>query len=334
MSPRNQRLLRPASLLLLVASGVCTACGKTNDPTSTDTTGAGGNGGNANNAGNAGTGSGSTGDAFTTTVGVTTAGVVGSGGGTTTGSGGSGGSGGDSSCAPAERLIEGCYSMDAGGAGEGGLAGAAGAGSIDPCWSEDAPRHCDASFEGELRQVGRRIDASWCDNTLFGDLTNPSVDSRQWLVIDSGDAALRVAIGGPSGELDVEVGDTVRAELRRGYYFEDFDWGSRLTLTKNDVLLAVLNDGFPVDDVDQYGDLSLSWGAKLCERPYDGACTFIAHNLDLVWEEDGGVSVAPYSSQQLGPFEIRTEGNFIVNGGGGFCDSGNRSEYLIARVKP
>ena len=35
----------------------------------------------------------------------------------------------------------------------------------------------------------------------------------------------------------------------------------------------------------------------------------------------------------FGPFEILTEGNFIVEGGG-FCDSGNRSEYLIARVKP
>jgi len=335
MTRRKPRLSRHASLLLVALSSVWTACGKTNDGAGTDAgnTSVGGSGAN----GGTGGGPASTGAA------VTTAGVAGSGSGSsTTGSGGSGGfgttgsggSGGDSSCAPAQHLLEGCYSMEAGAAGQGGLAGAAGgeAGGSDPCWGADAPRDCSASFEGQVSQVGRGIDARWCDSTLFGGLTNLSDDGRQWLVIDAGDARLRVVIGRPSGELDIEVGDTVQAELYRHYYFEDFDWGSRLTLRRNGQPVVVLNDGFPVDDFNQYGDLALSWGRKLCERPYDGACTYIAHDLDLVWEEDGGTRVAPYSRGQLGPFEILTQGNFIVEGAG-FCDSGNQSEYLIARVK-
>lgn len=333
MIPRNLRFAHPASLLLVVVSGVCAACGKTSDPSSTDATdGVGGIGGNAGTGGGFVTSS----AAVTTSNGtVTTTGDAGSGGANTTGSGGGSttGSGGASSCAPDQHLLEGCYAIEAGVAGQGGLAGAAGAGGLDPCWGEDAPQSCDASLEGEVRQLGTGIDAAGCDSTLFGGLTDLDANGRQWLIIDAGDASLRVVIGRPTGELDVEVGDTVHAELRRHYYFEDFDWGSRLTLTKNGQPLAVLNDGFPVDDTEQYGDLTLSWGSKLCEQPYNGACTFIAHDLDLVWEEDGGTHVAPYSRGKLGPFEILTQGNFIVEGGG-FCDSGNRSEYLIARVKP
>ena len=184
-----------------------------------------------------------------------------------------------------------------------------------------------------MLEVGRGVDdLSWCHSALFGGPLNLTADEFQSLALGAGDAILHVRLGGISGELDVNVGDTVQAEVDRHHYFEDLAWGTRLTLTKDGALLAVANDDLPVDERDRYGDLSLSWGDKLCERDF-GSCTYIGHDLDLVWEEDGSTRVAPYSSARLGPFEIVTQRNFIMESDG-FCDIGNQSEYLIARVKP
>jgi hypothetical protein len=233
----------------------------------------------------------------------------------------------------AEDRLEGCYSIGTSiGTSAAGAAGAGGDSGWDAeCWG-DFSSDCEAHFEGEVLQVGTSIDARWCDVEIFGGLRDLSVERRRWLVIGDGNVALGVVLGRPTRELDVEVGDRVEATMVYQNYHADFMWGMRLTLTKNGELLALLNDNLPIDQPTQLGDLTLSRAAELCHQPEDGfTCTYVAHDLEIQLDDEG-ISVSPHSSVRIGPYEVLTDENFDVRDGGA-CDTGDTSDFLIARVR-
>jgi len=321
---------------------VWVACGKTSGASGTDSAAAGGDGGTAGNpSGGAGGGGGSgatggvggtsvgggpvsTGDAVTTNSATT--------GSITTGSStadGVGGSGGDSSCGGADHRLEGCYLVRPYPGGGGG----GGAPPIDPCWDEAAPENCEATFEGKVSDVGAIVTHA-CGTPLFGGPTDLSDRGWPWLEISSEYNAMDLVIGHLEDTLDVEIGDTVSVKLVRQSYHAELMWGSRLTLTKNGELLAVLNDNLPIDGAIEFGDLTLSRGLEHCEQPEDSSssCTYVAHDLD-VRLADAGLGVAPDSRIHLGPYEILTEENFHMRDGGS-CEDGDVSDFSIARVRP
>lgn len=321
---------RRAALLLVAFSSVWAACGKTNSASGTDSA-AGGDGGSNQSGGSGGSGGVggtsfgggpvSTGDAVTTTS--ATTGFASTG----TDSGGVGGSGGQPACGAAEQKLEGCYRV---GPYSGG--GGAGAPPVDPCWDDDAPENCEATLEGKVVYTGKGYEDS-CGIPLFGGLTELSEEGRLWLEIVSDQGSMDLIVGRPRGALDVEVGDTVSVNLLRQSYHDEFMWGARLTLTKNGELLAVLNDNLPIDEPTKFGDLTLSRGQQVCERAEDSfTCTYVAHDLEVLLDDEG-LGVSPDSSARLGPYEILTDENFHERDGGG-CDSGDVSDFVIARVKP
>lgn len=332
------RLAHSRRALLLVAfSSLWTACGKTSGAGDTDSSAAGGDGGTGSSQQSGGSGGSggvggtsfggdgpvSTGDTVTTNSATTDSITTGS----ITTAGGVGGSGGEPACGRTEQRLEGCYGVYASSGGGGG-----GAPPIDPCWDDDAPENCEATFEGQVSDVGPGYEDN-CGIPMFDGLSNLSEEGRQWLRLHSGQLKMDIILGRPEGAIDIEPGDTVSVNLLRASYHDEFMWGSRLTLTKGGELLAVLNDNLPIDEPTAFGALTLQRGAEVCERPEDVfTCSYIAHDLD-VQLDDEGLGVPPDSTARFGPYEILTEENFHMRDGGG-CDSGDVSDFVIARVKP
>ena len=334
---------------LLVAFGsVLVACGGTTDSSDADPA-AGGSGGtkstsgtvSGEDGGSAGTGGSSfgggpgldTGTGFSATV-------TGSGGFSTTGSipgtggfgttAGLGGTGGGLSCFASDRQLGGCYGVASN--SEGGAAGAAGAPGIDECWGSDAPRNCEASFEGEVVGAGKQGDPNECEVSVFGGVDG-SLNSGSWLRLRDGDAELFVSLGGAEGELDVEPGDRVEAHLLRESWHDEFMTGARLILMQDGELVAALNENLPLDEPLQVGGLTLERGAEVCKEPEDGeTCSYVAHDF-TVRSGDEALSVTPNSQAHFGSYDILTEENFVVTSLGG-CDTGNYSDFGIARIKP